>query len=114
MSVLVTSGSAQQPQPSPSLPSTPTEEDLGGASVWKDANDEYDARQNGFNKLNGTPEGLGKGKGKITTPELVLEDVDEDTSHDNDETPTSNNFGSGIYPPKKDEEEESRRVQEVC
>ena len=112
MSPLVASGTAQQPQPLPSLPSTPTEEDLGGVSVWKDANDEYDSRKR--SQSVGKTEGEGKGKAKLVAPELVLEGNDGDVDYDSDGTLPPNNNGSSSYPPKKDEEEESRRIQEVC
>ena len=98
MSYLEPSGSNSGIQPLPSLPPSPTEEDLSGASAWHEVKDE-DERLDGHRLSNGSV------KGKERAREVSL-DEDEDGA---ELTPTTT---SG-YPPLKDEEEESRRIEQV-
>lgn len=101
MSFLESSSSKSIPQPLPSLPPSPTEEDLGGASLWKEEHD-TPKKQRMSN---------GSVKGKERAREISLdEDEDEVVEEDGELTPTVVDSG---YPPSKDEEEESRRIEQV-
>ncbi|KAL5523779.1 hypothetical protein ACEPAG_7952 [Sanghuangporus baumii] len=97
MSLLEPSGSNSVIQPLPSLPPSPTEEDLAGGSAWHEVNDD-DESLNSHRLSNGSV------KGKERAREISL-DEDENEA---ELTPT---IGTG-YPPQKDEEEESRRIEQ--
>ncbi|KAH8119383.1 hypothetical protein DFH11DRAFT_442587 [Phellopilus nigrolimitatus] len=100
MSLLTPSGSHAQPEPLPSLPPSPTEEDLGGASLWQSTEDERGQSQ----EILVVNNGKGKRKGKGKAREVVLDDGDSDGA-------LSPNLEAG-YPPITDEEEESRKIEE--
>ncbi|OCB90650.1 hypothetical protein A7U60_g2085 [Sanghuangporus baumii] len=97
MSLLEPSGSNSVIQPLPSLPPSPTEEDLTGGSAWHEINDDEESL-NSYRLSNGSV------KGKERAREISL-DEDENEA---ELTPT---VGPG-YPPQKDEEEESRRIEQ--
>lgn len=100
------SSSRHESLPLPSLPPSPTEEDLGGASVWRDGDGDWDEEGEDYERRPGN--GIGKGKQKQRVQEISL---DEEEESEGAVTPTLE--GGGGYPPLKEDEEESRKVEEV-
>lgn len=96
MSLLVPSGSNSH-EPLPSLPPSPTEEDLGGVAPWRevDPDDERDENRS----PSAAPSKKGKGKAR---------DVERDDT--GSVTPP---LPEGGYPPTAEEEAEARKVAEV-
>ena len=101
------------PEPLPSLPPSPVEEptpktrrheeDVGRA--WHD--DEPDARA----RINAARKGKGRARRNGKRPATGSGDDDDDDEEDEDENEDSAALEG--YPPTKEEEAESRRVQEV-
>lgn len=100
MASLVPSGS-QKHEPLPSLPPSPIEEDLTRAAVWSEAEDEEDENDESLVPNNDPGRSILKGKGK-DLPRVVVGDVDS----------ARTDIGNG-YPPTQDDEEESRKIEEV-
>ena len=96
MSLLVPSSSNTH-EPLPSLPPSPTEEDLGGAVPWREV-DSDDEQENA--RLPSAASG-NKGKGKAR-------DVER-----GDAGSSSPPLPEGGYPPTAEEEAEARKVAEV-
>lgn len=93
------------PQPLPSLSSSPIEEDISRAGQWGEDQEDGNARLGPSFKRRGKeraldPEGLSGDEGKGESEELV----DEHAENEN---------GVAGYPPTKEQEDESRRVEEV-
>ncbi|EJD02984.1 uncharacterized protein FOMMEDRAFT_20161 [Fomitiporia mediterranea MF3/22] len=100
MSLLVPSSSSTIHEPLPSLPPSPTEEeDLGGASLWRDDGEEEALRHHSV-------------KGKERAREISLDENEMDSSSTSEDTLAVGVGGGGGYPPTKGEEEEARRVEE--
>ena len=110
------------PEPLPSLPPSPVEEQEQGqaprrarrsedvARAWHD--DEPDAHT----RTNAARKGKGKGRARRNGKRRAAGSGEDDDDDDDDEGEEENNAGSGAlegYPPTKEEEAESRRVQEV-
>ena len=99
-----------EPEPQPSLPPSPVDEqDLGGASLHQS---NYEDNDGGRADTNASA--VRKGKMKAT----VL-DVDDADANEWEVEPPDDDDGDGggraslRYPPTKEEEEESRKIEEV-
>ena len=96
-----------EPEPQQSLPPSPTEQDLGGVSPWVDTTEhEFDtyARPDRFS---GGSDGSRGSNGKGKARELSL-DEREPNGHWVDSPALD-----GAYPPSNEEEEESKRIEQV-
>ena len=100
MSILVPSSSSTVLQPLPSLPPSPTEEDLSATSPWRDTDENDDAKRR-ERLVNANL------KGKQRAKEVSLDE--DEVESDGTSTPITD----GRYPPTQEEQEESRRIEEV-
>ena len=113
------------PEPLPSLPPSPVEEQAPRrarrsedvARAWHDDEPDAHARTNAARKGKGKGKGRARWNGKRRAAGSGEDDDDDDDDEDEEEEGEEENNADGRalegYPPTKEEEAESRRVQEV-